>query len=47
VPPWWRLPRCTVERLGREIGEHDGETYGDLLGLAPAELERLRAAEVI
>ncbi len=36
-----------VRRLGPELGEHNEEIYGDLLGLGADEIERLRTAQVI
>jgi crotonobetainyl-CoA:carnitine CoA-transferase CaiB-like acyl-CoA transferase len=36
-----------VRRLGPELGEHNAEVYEGLLGLETAEIERLRAAEVL
>lgn len=36
-----------VRRLGPELGEHNAEVYGSLLGLGADEIERLRRAEVI
>ena len=36
-----------VRRLGPELGEHNAEIYGDLLGLGADEIERLRTAQVI
>jgi crotonobetainyl-CoA:carnitine CoA-transferase CaiB-like acyl-CoA transferase len=36
-----------VRRLGPELGEHNAEVYEGLLGLEAAEIERLRAAEVL
>ena len=36
-----------VARLGPELGEHNADVYGGLLGLEPAEIDRLRSAGVI
>jgi crotonobetainyl-CoA:carnitine CoA-transferase CaiB-like acyl-CoA transferase len=36
-----------IDRLGPELGEHNGEIYGGLLGLSDHEIEGLRAADVI
>jgi len=37
----------TIERLGPDLGEHNLEVYGGLLGLSESEIEELRAADVI
>ena len=36
-----------IRRLGPEIGEHNAEIYGELIGLSPDEIARLKAAQVI
>jgi len=36
-----------VRTLGPELGAHNGEIYGDLLGLSPAQRERLAADGII
>lgn len=36
-----------IQRGAPRLGEHNEETYGTLLGLTPAEIDRLRAAKVI
>lgn len=36
-----------VERLGPDLGEHNGEVYGGILGLAASEIEDLRSRGVI
>ena len=37
----------TIGRLGPDLGEHNREIYGDLLGLSESEIDGLRAASVI
>ena len=36
-----------IEHAGAELGAHNGEVFGELLGLGDEELERLRADGVI
>jgi crotonobetainyl-CoA:carnitine CoA-transferase CaiB-like acyl-CoA transferase len=36
-----------IERLGPELGEHNREIYGGLLGLSDSEIEGLKASDVI
>lgn len=37
----------TIDRLGPDLGEHNEEIYGELLGLSGAELEELKSEGVI
>jgi len=37
----------TVERLGPDLGQHNAEVYGELLGLTPNEIDDLRARGVL
>jgi formyl-CoA transferase len=46
VPTLSRTPPSS-QRLGPELGEHNDEVYGALLGLGEAEIQRLRDAGVI
>jgi crotonobetainyl-CoA:carnitine CoA-transferase CaiB-like acyl-CoA transferase len=46
VPRFSRTPGA-LAWAGPRIGEHNGEVYGDLLGLPPAEVDGLRARGVI
>jgi crotonobetainyl-CoA:carnitine CoA-transferase CaiB-like acyl-CoA transferase len=36
-----------VEHLGPNLGEHNKEVYGELLGLTPNDIDNLRARGVL
>ncbi len=36
-----------IPRPAPEVGEHNAEVYGELLGLSDADLERLKAEGVV
>ncbi|MDE2363758.1 MAG: CoA transferase [Hyphomicrobiales bacterium] len=46
VPRYSNTPGC-VTRTGPGLGEHNSEIFGELLGLAPEDLQRLAAKRVI
>ena len=46
VPRFSRTP-AALAWAGPRMGEHNGEVYGGLLGLAPSEVDDLRARGVI
>ncbi len=46
-PKLSETPSSVRSRAPERVGQHNGEVYGELLGIGPDELERLTAAHVI